>query len=135
MKPVMKLKREVIKRIRDLAKDCLDASIADRPQSLDLGKDEGIGERMIEYLRDPERIQLKAQLKKMINDLPKDERIEFKALVELGKDAAVTVKDWDKLLNYAREKDGDITADYLVGTGALAYYIDKGLAKMKAGMN
>ena len=39
MKQVMKLKREVILRIRDLARNLHDA-YGDKPQSLDLAKDE-----------------------------------------------------------------------------------------------
>jgi len=57
MKPVMKLKREVILRIRDLARDLHDV-YADKPQSLDLAKDERISERTKEYFSDPIRIQL-----------------------------------------------------------------------------
>ncbi len=83
MKPVMKLKREVILRIRNLARDLHDVyhdAYADKPQSLDLAKDEGISERMKEYFSDPIQIQLE----KMISDLPKDERAEVVALVDWG---------------------------------------------------
>jgi hypothetical protein len=46
----MKLKREVILRIRDLARDLHDV-YADKPKSLDLAKDERISERMKEYFQ------------------------------------------------------------------------------------
>ena len=126
MKPVIKLKREVILRIRDLARDLHDA-YADKPQSLDLAKDEGISERMKEYLPDPIRIQLE----KMVNDLPKDERAELAALVDLGIPGK-SVQDWDSLLDNAKQTDGEGTARNLVGRGTFAYFIDQGLAKIQA---
>jgi len=126
MKPVMKLKREVILRIRDLARDLHDV-YADKPQSLDLAKDERISERMKEYSSDPIRIQLE----KMVSDLPKDERAELEALVDLGVPGK-SVKDWDSLLDNAKQTDGEETARNLVGTGTFAYFIDQGLAKIQA---
>ena len=126
MKPVIKLKREVMLRIRDLARDLHDA-YADKPQSLDLPKDEGISERMKEYLPDPIRIQLE----KMVNDLPKDERAELAALVDLGIPGK-SVKDWDSLLDNAKQTDGEGTARNLVGRGTFAYFIDQGLAKIQS---
>ena len=129
MKPVMKLKREVILRIRDLARDLHDA-YADKPQSLDLAKDEGISKRMKEYFSDPIRIQLE----KMISDLPKDERAELAALVDLGI-SGKSVKDWNSLLDNAKQTDGEGTARNLVGRGTFAYFIDQGLAKIQAKKN
>jgi len=129
MKPVMKLKREVILRIRNLARDLHDVyhdAYADKPQSLDLAKDEGISERMKEYFSDPIQIQLE----KMISDLPKDERAELLALVDLGIPGK-SVKDWDSLLDNAKQTDGEGTARNLVGRGTLAYFIDQGLAKIQ----
>ena len=126
MKPVMKLKREVILRIRDLARDLHDV-YANKPQSLDLAKDERISERMKEYSSDPIRIQLE----KMVSDLPKDERAELAALVDLGVPGK-SVKDWDSLLDNAKQTDGEGTAHNLVGRGTFAYFIDQGLAKIQA---
>ena len=126
MKPVMKLKREVILRIRDLARDLHDV-YANKPQSLDLAKDERISERMKEYSSDPIRIQLE----KMVSDLPKDERAELAALVDLGVPGK-SVKDWDSLLDNAKQTDGEGTARNLVGRGTFAYLIDQGLAKIQA---
>ena len=126
MKPVMKLKREVILRIRDLARNLHD-TYADKPQSLDLAKDEGISERMKEYFSDPIRIQLE----KMVSDLPKDERAELAALVDLGVPGK-SVKDWDSLLDNAKQTDGEGTARNLVGRDTFAYFIDQGLAKIQA---
>ena len=133
MKPVMKLKREVILRIRDLARDLHDVyhdAFTDKPQSLDLAKDEGISERMKEYFSDPIRIQLE----KMVSDLPKDERAELAALVDLGVPGK-SVKDWDSLLDNAKQTDGEGTARNLVGRGTFAYFIDQGLAKIQAKKN
>lgn len=126
MKPVMKLKREVILRIRDLARNLHDA-YADKPQSLALAKDEGISERMKEYFSDPIRIQLE----KMVSDLPKDERAELAALVDLGIPGK-SVKDWDSLLDNAKQTNGEGTARNLVGRDTFAYFIDQGLAKIQA---
>jgi len=126
MKPVMKLKREVILRIRDLARDLHDV-YADKPQSLDLAKDERNSERRKEYFSDPIRIQLE----KMVSDLPKDERAELAALVDLGVPGK-SVKDWDSLLDNAKQTEGEGTARDLVGRSTLAYFIDQGLAKLQA---
>ena len=125
MKPVMKVKREVILRIRDLARNLHD-DYADKPQSLDLAKDERISERMKEYFSDPIRIQLE----KMISDLPKHERAELAALVDLGVPGK-SVKDWDSLLDNAKQTDGEGTARNLVGRDTFAYFIDQGLAKIQ----
>jgi hypothetical protein len=126
MKPVMKLKREVILRIRDLARNLHDA-YGDKPQSLDLAKDEGISERMKEYFSDPIRIQLE----KMVSDLPKDERAELVALVDLGIPGK-SVRDWDSLLDNAKQTNGEGTARNLVGRDTFTYFIDQGLAKIQA---
>jgi hypothetical protein len=126
MKPVMKLKREVILRIRGLARDLHDV-YADKSQSLDLAKDERISGGMKEYFSDPIRIQLE----KMVSDLPKDERAELAALVDLGVPGK-SVKDWDSLLDNAKKTDGEGTARNLVGRGTFAYLIDQGLAKIQA---
>ena len=126
MKPDMKLKREVILRIRNLARDLHD-TYADKPQSLDLAKDEGISERMKEYFSDPIRIQLE----KMVSDLPKDERAELAALVDLGVPGK-SVKDWDSLLDNSKQTDGEGTARNLVRRSTFAYLIDQGLAKIQA---
>jgi hypothetical protein len=126
MKPVMKLKREVILRIRGLARDLHDV-YADKPQSLDLAKDERISGGMKEYFSDPIRIQLE----KMVSDLPKDERAELAALVDLGVPGK-SVKDWDSLLDNAKQTDGEGTARNLVGRVTFAYFIDQGLAKIQA---
>ena len=126
MKPVMKLKREIILRIRDLARDLHDV-YTDKPQSLDLVEDERNSERRKEYFSDPIRIQLE----KMVSDLPKDERAELAALVDLGVPGK-SVKDWDSLLDTAKQTDGEGTARNLVGRGSFAYFIDQGLAKIQA---
>ena len=126
MKPVMKLRREVILRIRGLARDLHDV-YADKPQSLDLAKDERISGGMKEYISDPIRIQLE----KMVSDLPKDERAELAALVDLGVPGK-SVKDWDSLLDNAKQTDGEGTARNLVRRSTVAYLIDQGLAKIQA---
>ncbi len=126
MKPALKLKREVILRIRDLARDLHDVYV-DKPQSLDLAKDERNRERTKEYFSDPIRIQLE----KMVSDLAKDERAELAALVDLGVPGK-SVKDWDSLLDNAKQTDGEGTARNLVGRGTFAYFIDQGLAKLQA---
>ena len=129
MKPVMKLKREVILRIRDLARDLHDV-YGNKPQSLDLAKDERISERMKEYFNDPIRIQLE----NMVSDLPKEERAELVALVDLGVPGK-SVKDWDSLLDNAKQTDGEGTARNLVRKSTFAYLIDQGLAKIQATKN
>jgi hypothetical protein len=126
MKPVMKLKKEVILRIRDLARNLHD-SYADKPQSFDLSEDERVSERRKEYFSDPIRIQLE----KMVSDLPKDERAELVALVDLGIPGK-SVKDWDSLLDNGKQTDGEGSARNLVGRGSFAYFIDQGLAKIQA---
>jgi hypothetical protein len=126
MRPVMKLKREVILRIRDLARDLHDV-YSDKPQSLDLVKDERNCERMKDYFSDPIRIQLE----KLVSDLPKDERAELAALADLGVPGK-SVKDWDALLDNAKQTDGEGTSRNLVGRGTFAYFIDQGLAKIQA---
>lgn len=126
MKPVMKLKREIMLRIRDLARDLHDV-YTDKPQSLDLAEDERNSERRKEYFSDPIRIQLE----KMVSDLPKDERAELAALADLGVPGK-SVKDWDSLLDNAKQTDGEGTARNLVGRGSFAYFIDQGLSKIQA---
>jgi hypothetical protein len=126
MKPVMKLKREVILRIRDLARGLRDI-YADKPQSLGLAKDERNSERMKEYFSDPIRIQLE----KMVSDLPKDERAELVALVDLG-GPGKSVNDWDSLLDNAKKTNGEETARNLIGRSTFAYSIDQGLFKIQA---
>ncbi len=126
MKPALKLKREVILRIRDLARDLHDVYV-DKPQSLDLANDERNRERTKEYFSDPIRVQLE----KMVSDLAKDERAELAALVDLGVPGK-SVKDWDSLLDNAKQTDGEGTARNLVGRGTFAYFIDQGLAKLQA---
>ena len=126
MRPVMKLEREVILKIRDLARHLRDA-YADMPQSFNLAKDEGISRRVREYFSDPIRIQIE----KMISDLPKDERAELKALVDLGT-LGKSVKDWLSLLDNAKQIDGEGTARNLVGRSPFAYLIDQGLAKIQS---
>jgi hypothetical protein len=122
----MKLKREVILEIRDLARHLRDA-FADMPQSLDPARDEGISQRTKEYFSDPIRIQLET----MIGDLPKHERAELVALVDLGT-LGKGVKDWVSLLHNAKQTDGEETARNLVGRSPFAYLIDQGLAKIQA---
>jgi hypothetical protein len=67
----------------------------------------------------------------MVSDLPKDERAELAALVDLGVPGK-NVKDWDSLLDNAKQTDGEGTARNLVGRGTFAYFIDQGLAKIQA---
>jgi tRNA A-37 threonylcarbamoyl transferase component Bud32 len=43
-----------------------------------------------------------------------------------------SVKDWDSLLDNAKQTDGEGTARNLVGRGTFAYFIDQGLAKIQA---
>ena len=40
------------------------------------------------------------------------------------------MEDWDSLLEHAKKEDSEGTADYLIGKGLLANFIDKGLKKM-----
>ena len=126
MKPKVNLRRELISEIRDLARQLRDA-YAIMPQPSDPARDGEIGRRMSEYFSDPVRIQLE----KMIGDLPKDDRTELVALVDLGT-LGRGVKDWDWLLQNARQTDGEGTARNLVGRRALAYLIDQGMAKLQA---
>ena len=126
MKPKVNLRRELISEIRDLARQLRDA-YAIMPQPSDPARDGEIGRRMSEYFSDPVRIQLE----KMIGDLPKDDRVELAALVDLGT-LGRSVKDWDWLLQNARQTDGEGTARNLVGRRALAYLIDQGMAKLQA---
>jgi len=126
MRPVMKLNREVILKIRDLARHLRDR-YAEMPQSSDLANDEGSSQRMKEYFSDPIRIQLE----KMIGDLPKDERAELAALVDLGT-LGKSIKDWASLLDNAKQTDGEGTPRNLVGRSPFAYLIDQGLAKIQA---
>ena len=126
MRPNMTLKREVILEIRDLARQLRDA-YGDMPQSSGLTNAEGISQWVKEYFSDPIRIQLE----KRISDLPKVERAELAALVDLG-GPGKSVKDWVSLLDNARRTDGEGTARSLVGRSPFAYLIDQGLAKMQA---
>ena len=41
-------------------------------------------------------------------------------------------KEWSKLVK--EDRDDEYTADYLMGKGSLAEYIDKGLAKLEGKM-
>ena len=123
MKPVMTLKRETILEIRDLARHLRDP-YAKMPKPLDGGM---IGQRMKEYFSDPIRIQLET----MVGDLPKDERAELAALVDLGT-LGKRVKDWGRLLQNAKQTDGEGAARNLVGRSALAYLIDQGMVKIQA---
>jgi len=126
MKSKMNLRREVILEIRDLGRQLRDA-YAIMPQPSDPARDGEIGRRMSEYFSDPVRIQLE----KRIGDLPKDDRAELAALVDLGT-LGRSVKDWDWLLQNARQTDGEGTARNLVGRSAFAYLIDQGMAKLQA---
>ena len=126
MKPVMTLKREVILEIRNLARQLRDAYMA-MPQPSDPARDGEIGRRMREYFSDPVRIQLE----QMIGDLPKDDRVELAALADLGT-LGRGVKDWEWLLQKARQTDGEGAARNLVGRSALAYLIDQGMTKLQA---
>jgi hypothetical protein len=82
---------------------------------------------MSEYFSDPVRIQLE----KMIGELSKDDRAELVALADLGA-LGKGVKDWEWLLQNARQTDGEGTARNLVGRSAFAYLIDQGMAKLQA---
>ncbi len=126
MRPSMKLKREVVLGIRDLARQLRDV-YGEMPRPSDLAKDEGDSQRVKEYFSDPVRIQLE----KMIGDLPKDERAELVALADLGT-LDKSLKDWASLLDHAKQTDGEQTARNLVGRSPFSYLIDQGLAKIQA---
>ena len=126
MKSKMNLRREVILEIRDLGRQLRDA-YAIMPQPSDPARDGEIGRRMNEYFSDPVRIQLE----KMIGELSKDDRAELVALADLGA-LGRSVKDWEWLLQNARQTDGEGTARNLVGRSAFAYLIDQGMTKIQA---
>ena len=120
----MKLKRTIIKRLKDLAQDYHAAYSDNQPR--DLG--DKTSEENDDYFTDPKR----KHFKEIVNSLGKEERAELLALVWLGRgDEGVTVKDWDSVLEHAKKEDDEGTADYLIGKGPLADYIDKGLKKME----
>jgi hypothetical protein len=119
----MKLRRTIIKRLRDLARDYHAAHSND--QSPHLGDISSEGNE--DYFTDPRR----KHFKEIVNSLSKEERAELLALIWLGKgDEGVTLEDWDSLLEHAKKEDDEGTADYLIGKSPLADYIDKGLKKM-----
>ena len=120
----MKLRRTIIKRLRDLARDYHAAHSND--QSPHLGDITSEGNE--DYFTDPKR----KHFKEIVNSLSKDERAEFLALVFLGRgDEGVTFADWNSLLEHAKKEDHEGTADYLIGKSPLAEYIDKGLKKVE----
>jgi len=120
----MKLRRTIIKRLRDLARDYHAAYSNNQP--LHLGDITFGGNK--KYFTDPKRKHFKI----IVNSLGKEERAELLALVWLGRgDEGVTVEDWDSVLQRARKEDDEGTADYLIGKSPLADYIDKGLKKME----
>ena len=121
----MKLRRTIIKRLGDLARDYHAAYSNNQP--LHLGGITFGGNK--NYFTDPKR----KHFKEIVNSLGKEERAELLALVWLGRgDEGVTVEDWDSVLQRARKEDDEGTADYLIGKSPLADYIDKGLKKMEA---
>jgi len=120
----MKLKTMVIKRIRDLARDYHASYLSKRPLNLD----NITSERIQNYLTHPKR----KKFKEIVNALSKEERTELLALVWLGKgDEGATLKDWESLIEHARNEDDEGTAEYLIEKALLADYIDRGLAKME----
>jgi hypothetical protein len=120
----MKLKTMVIKRIRDLARDYHASYLSKRPLNLD----NITSERIQNYLTHPKR----KKFKEIVNALSKEERAELLALVWLGRgDEGATLKDWESLIEHARNEDDEGTAEYLIEKALLADYIDRGLAKME----
>jgi len=120
----MKLRRTIIKRFRDLARDYHAAYRNAQPQHLS----DITSERNEDYFTDPKR----KHFKEIVNSLSKEERAELLALVWLGRgDEGVTVEDWDSALQRARKEDDEGTANYLIGKSPLAEYIDRGLKKME----
>ena len=120
----MKLKTMVIKRIRDLARDYHASYLSKRPLNLD----NITSERIQNYLTHPKR----KKFKEIVNALSKEERAELLALVWLGRgDEGATLKDWESLIEHARNEDDEGTAEYLIEKALLVDYIDKGLAKME----
>jgi len=125
----MNLKREIIAQIRDLTREYHNAYGGNKPQSLNLRElaNEDV-KRFGNYITDSRR----AQFKKIINSLSKEERVELLALVWLGRgDAGVTMKDWNLLIEHAKLEAGEGVAEYLISKAPLADYIDRGLQKME----
>jgi len=120
----MKLRKTIIKRLRDLARDYHATYGNNQPRHLGDLASEGNKD----YFTDPKR----KHFKEIVNSLGKEERAELLALVWLGRgDEGVTVKDWDSVLEHAKKEDDEGTADYLIGKSPIASYIDKGLKKME----
>ena len=72
-------------------------------------------------------------IKNIIDSLSKDERAELIALVDLGGNRGATVKDWDDMVQNAKQATDDKgTAGRLTAKGPLADYIDWALKKMES---
>jgi hypothetical protein len=65
-------------------------------------------------------------LASIINNLPGDFQAELIALTWLGRGDS-TKDEWDDLMNLARERRSDHTADYLLNMPLLAEYLQEGL--------
>ncbi len=120
---ITKLKKKVIERLRDLARDYHAAYGHDILLNLHVKK----SETLQEYLTDPRR----KKFKEIVNSLSKEERAELLACFWLGRGERATADDWDALMVNARMEDDKGTADYLIAKGPLADYLDRGLKKMK----
>lgn len=120
----MKLKRQTVERLRDLARDYHTAYAHDRPMTLDEIKSENIRD----YLTDPRR----TKFKEIVSSLSKEERAELLVLVWLGRgDDNVNLETWDSLLEQAKREKDERIADYLIAKARLADYLDRGLEKLE----
>ncbi len=118
------IKDDSHKRIRDLAGDYHASYLSKRPLNLD----NITSERIQNYLTHPKR----KKFKEIVNALSKEERAELLALVWLGRgDEGATLKDWESLIEHARNENDEGTAEYLIEKALLADYIDRGLARME----
>ncbi len=119
---MIKIKKRLIERIRDLARDYHTAYA--RP----LDAAEIRSDFIHEYFTDPRR----KKFKEIVNSLSKEERAELVGLFRLGKENdPFSLEDWNLLLQQAKLEDNNGTADYLIGKVRLAEYINRGLQKMK----
>ena len=67
-------------------------------------------------------------LKSVINSLPGDYQAELIALTWLGRGDS-TKDDWDELMELARERRTDHTAEYLLNMPMLAEYLQEGMGE------
>ena len=80
----------------------------------------------VEILEEEENTAVEEELRAVIDDLAEDEQIELIALALVGQ-GTYEASEWDDAIEAATDEGSD-AADYLLGLGQLAAYLDAGLA-------